>query len=33
VLYRNERGDKISEYLQFNAEGKIVQGSANHLVH
>ena len=31
VFYRNERGAKICEYLQLNAEGKIIQGSANHL--
>ena len=33
VFYRNERGAKICEYLRFNAEGKIIQGSANHLTH
>lgn len=33
VFYRNERGARICEYLRLNAEGKIVQGSANHLVH
>jgi len=33
VFYRNERGAKICEYLRLNAEGKIVQGSANHLTH
>jgi len=33
VFYRNERGAKICEYLRLNAEGKIVQGSANHLAH
>ena len=32
VFYQNERGLKICEYLRFNAQGKIVQGSANHLV-
>ena len=33
VFYGNERGAKICEYLRVDAEGKIVQGSANHLVH
>jgi ketosteroid isomerase-like protein len=33
VFYRNERGQKICEYLRVGAEGKIRQGSANHLVH
>jgi ketosteroid isomerase-like protein len=33
VSYRNERGMKICEYLRLDAEGRIVQGSANHLVH
>ena len=33
VLYQNERGKKICEYLRFDVEGKIRQGSANHLVH
>jgi ketosteroid isomerase-like protein len=33
VFYRNERGAKICEYLRLNAQGKIVQGSANHLAH
>jgi len=32
VLYENERGKRICEYLRVNAAGKIVQGSANHLV-
>jgi ketosteroid isomerase-like protein len=32
VLYANERGKKICEYLRVNAAGRIVQGSANHLV-
>jgi predicted ester cyclase len=32
VFYENERGKKICEYLRVNAAGKIVQGSANHLV-
>ena len=31
VFYQNERGKKICEYLRLNAEGKIKQGSANHL--
>jgi ketosteroid isomerase-like protein len=33
VLYRNERGARICEYLRLDAEGKIRQGSANHLIH
>src|SRR4051812_47284828 len=33
VFYRNEREQKICEYLRLNDEGKIRQGSANHLVH
>jgi uncharacterized protein (TIGR02246 family) len=33
VFYANERGSKICEYLRLDAEGKIRQGSANHLVH
>jgi len=33
VFYQNERGAKICEYLRLNADGKIVQGSANHLAH
>ena len=33
VFYQNERGRKICEYLRLNAEGKITQGSANHLAH
>jgi ketosteroid isomerase-like protein len=32
VFYQNERGAKICEYLRLNDEGKIRQGSANHLV-
>ena len=32
VFYANERGNKICEYLRVNAAGRIVQGSANHLV-
>ena len=31
VVYENERGKKICEYLRLDAEGRIVQGSANHL--
>ena len=31
VFYQNERGKKICEYLRVDAEGKIKQGSANHL--
>jgi ketosteroid isomerase-like protein len=33
VFYENERGAKICEYLRLNSDGKIRQGSANHLVH
>ena len=33
VFYQNERGARICEYLRLNDEGKIKQGSANHLVH
>jgi len=33
VFYQNERGLKICEYLRLDAEGKIVQGSANHIAH
>ncbi len=32
VRYRNERGAIMCEYLRFNEAGKIVQGSANHLI-
>ena len=32
VLYQNERGAKICEYLRLDDAGKIRQGSANHLV-
>ncbi|MGY3697883.1 ketosteroid isomerase-like protein [Bradyrhizobium sp. USDA 3240] len=32
VFYQNERGKKICEYLRLDAESKIRQGSANHLV-
>jgi ketosteroid isomerase-like protein len=32
VFYQNERSARICEYLRLNAEGKIKQGSANHLV-
>ena len=31
VFYQNERGAKICEYLRLDDEGKIMQGSANHL--
>ena len=31
VRYRNDRGATVNEYLRLNAEGRIVQGSANHL--
>lgn len=31
VFYQNERGAKICEYLRLDAQGKIIQGSANHL--
>jgi uncharacterized protein (TIGR02246 family) len=33
VFYQNERGARICEYLRLNAEGRIIQGSANHLAH
>ena len=33
VFYENERGKKICEYLRLDADGKIRQGSANHLAH
>ena len=33
VFYQNERGARICEYLRLDAEGKIAQGSANHLAH
>ncbi len=33
VFYTNQRGHKICEYLRLNADGKIRQGSANHLLH
>ena len=33
VLYQNDRGVRICEYLRVNDEGRIRQGSANHLVH
>ena len=32
VRYENERRMVICEYLRFGNDGKIVQGSANHLV-
>ena len=33
VFYQTERGAQICEYLRLDAEGKIRQGSANHLAH
>jgi ketosteroid isomerase-like protein len=33
VLYQNERGNRICEYLRLDASGRITQGSANHLAH
>ena len=33
VFYQNDRGARICEYLRLNDEGKIRQGSANHLAH
>ena len=33
VFYQNERGAQICEYLRLDAQGKIRQGSANHLAH
>ncbi|MFL6789795.1 MAG: nuclear transport factor 2 family protein [Bradyrhizobium sp.] len=33
VIYQNERGAQICEYLRLDANGKIRQGSANHLAH
>lgn len=33
VFYANERGGKICEFLRLDADGKIVQGSANHMAH
>ena len=33
VFYRNARGAQICEYLRLDADGKIRQGSANHLAH
>ena len=33
VLYRNDRGGRICEYLRLDDTGKIRQGSANHLTH
>lgn len=32
VRYLNDRGDTVSEYLRLNGAGRIVQGSANHLI-
>lgn len=31
VRYLNERGDTMCEYLRLGRDGRIVQGSANHL--
>ena len=33
MLYTNDRGGRICEYLRVDADGRIVQGSANHLAH
>jgi uncharacterized protein (TIGR02246 family) len=33
VFYKNQRGAQICEYLRLDAQGKIVQGSANHKAH
>jgi uncharacterized protein (TIGR02246 family) len=33
VFYQNERGARICEYLRLDAQGRIRQGSANHLAH
>jgi ketosteroid isomerase-like protein len=33
VFYANDRGMRICEYLRVDTEGKIRQGSANHLAH
>jgi ketosteroid isomerase-like protein len=33
LFYHNERGAKICEYLRLDAQGQIIQGSANHLSH
>ena len=33
VFYQNERGARICEYLRVDDQGKIIQGSANHLAH
>ena len=33
VFYANERGMRICKYLRVDADGKIRQGSANHLAH
>lgn len=32
VRYLDDRGHTICEYLRLNRDGKIIQGSANHLV-
>ena len=33
VFYQNELGGRVCEYLRLNDEGKIRQGSANHLAY
>ena len=33
VFYLNDRGAKVCEYLRLDGQGRIIQGSANHLVH
>jgi ketosteroid isomerase-like protein len=33
VFYRNQRGATICEYLRLDSQGKIIQGSANHVSH
>jgi predicted ester cyclase len=32
VRYENQRGNVVCEYLRLGRDGRIVQGSANHLV-
>lgn len=32
VRYRNDRGQTICEYLRLNGAGRIIQGSANHVL-
>ena len=32
VRYRNQKGHTVCEYLRFNRDGLIVQGSAHHLI-